>query len=211
PPPGPSRPGPRRGPGPVPRGDVQPAGGGGDGGAPRGSFARLPKDPSRDLPQPRPVDPPRAGRRAGSPGGKRGREDRDRARDLLLVPTDAERALKEIGQARRRGERSDSVATYKEAMQARSLVDFDDLLLRPLALLQERSDLAARYRERYRWISVDEYQDIDALQYALIRQLAPPDGNLCAIGDPDQSIYGFRGADVGFFLRFRQDWPAARV
>jgi uncharacterized protein (TIGR00375 family) len=134
------------------------------------------------------------------------------AREILaLSPGEAERTLKEIGRSRRHGERSGFITTYEEAMLARHLVDFDDLLLRPLALLQEQPDLAARYRERYRWISVDEYQDIDALQYALIRMLAPPDGNLCAIGDPDQSIYGFRGADVGFFLRFRQDWPAARV
>ncbi len=134
------------------------------------------------------------------------------AREVFaLTPARAERALEEIGKARRRGESDDRIAIYEEAMQARRLVDFDDLLLRPLALLRDRPDLVARYRERYRWISVDEYQDIDALQYALIRLLAPPDGNLCAIGDPDQSIYGFRGADVGFFLRFRQDWPAARV
>ncbi|HEY2740527.1 MAG TPA: UvrD-helicase domain-containing protein, partial [Thermoanaerobaculia bacterium] len=134
------------------------------------------------------------------------------AREIFaLTPAKAERALEEIGKARRRGESDDRIAIYEEAMQARRLVDFDDLLLRPLALLRDRPDLVTRYRERFRWISVDEYQDIDALQYALIRLLAPPDGNLCAIGDPDQSIYGFRGADVGFFLRFRQDWPAARV
>jgi uncharacterized protein (TIGR00375 family) len=134
------------------------------------------------------------------------------AREIFaLTPAKAERALEEIGKARRRGESDDRIAIYEEAMQERRLVDFDDLLLRPLVLLRERPDLVAGYRERFRWISVDEYQDIDALQYALIRLLAPPDGNLCAIGDPDQSIYGFRGADVGFFLRFRQDWPAARV
>jgi ATP-dependent DNA helicase UvrD/PcrA len=56
---------------------------------------------------------------------------------------------------------------------------------------------------------VDEYQDVDELQYRLLRLLTTPDGNLCAIGDPDQAIYGFRGADVGFFLRFRQDFPGA--
>jgi DNA helicase-2/ATP-dependent DNA helicase PcrA len=102
-------------------------------------------------------------------------------------------------------------AAYEEALERRGLLDFDDLLLKPLALLRERPDLAAFYRERFRWISIDEYQDIDPLQYALVRLLAPPDGNLCVIGDPDQSIYRFRGADVGFFLRFREDWPGARV
>jgi DNA helicase II / ATP-dependent DNA helicase PcrA len=131
------------------------------------------------------------------------------------------RPLEEIGRARRlRGvdpeaaippEIAGRVTAYQDALLARGLLDFDDLLLRPLALLRERPDLAASWRERFRWISIDEYQDIDPLQYALIRRLAPGDANVCAIGDPDQSIYGFRGADVGFFLRFREDWPAARV
>ncbi len=138
------------------------------------------------------------------------------ARELFDVPAaKAERLLEEIGCARRlrSGDPvlAERIALYEEVMERRGLVDFDDLLLKPLALLQERPDLAAHYRERFRWISIDEYQDIDALQYALIRLLAPPDGNLCAIGDPDQSIYGFRGADVGFFLRFREDYPGARV
>jgi len=102
-------------------------------------------------------------------------------------------------------------AAYEEALMGRNLLDFDDLLLRPLALLRERPDLASLYRERFQQLSIDEYQDVDAHQYALVRLLAPPGGNLFAIGDPDQSIYRFRGADVGFFLRFREDWPAARV
>ena len=59
-------------------------------------------------------------------------------------------------------------------------------------------------------MSVDEYQDVDPAQYALLRLLVPPDGDLCVIGDPDQAIYSFRGADVGFFLRFAADFPAAR-
>jgi len=138
-----------------------------------------------------------------------------------LAPAKAERLLEEIGRLRCRRavdpsleippELAGRTALYEEALDRRALVDFDDLLLRPVALLRERPDLAAHYRERFRWISIDEYQDVDPLQYALIRLLAPPDADLCAIGDPDQSIYGFRGADVGFFLRFREDWPEARV
>jgi DNA helicase-2/ATP-dependent DNA helicase PcrA len=128
----------------------------------------------------------------------------------------AERLLEEMGAVRcARGERTPEVAAriaaYEEALERRNLLDFDDLILKPLALLRERPELAESYRQRFRWIAIDEYQDIDALQYALIRLLAPPEANLCAIGDPDQSIYGFRGADVGFFLRFRQDYPTARV
>ncbi len=132
-----------------------------------------------------------------------------------LSPSKADHCLEEIGRARRLGSNDPVLAKritlYEGALERRGLLDFDDLLLKPLALLQGRPDLAALYRERFRWISIDEYQDIDALQYALIRLLAPPAANLCAIGDPDQSIYGFRGADVGFFLRFREDYPAARV
>ncbi|MDT0310412.1 UvrD-helicase domain-containing protein [Streptomyces sp. DSM 44917] len=91
------------------------------------------------------------------------------------------------------------------------LVDLDDLIGLPLRLLDEDPELVALYRERYRWISVDEYQDVDERQYRLLRHLAPPDGNLTAIGDPDQSIYRFRGAEVGFFLRFAEDFPGART
>ena len=64
---------------------------------------------------------------------------------------------------------------------------------------------------RWPWVFVDEYQDVDEHQYELLRLLVPPDGNICAIGDPDQAIYSFRGADVQFFLRFSQDFVDARV
>jgi uncharacterized protein (TIGR00375 family) len=90
-------------------------------------------------------------------------------------------------------------------------VGFDDLIRMPVELLESDPQLAAAYRDRHQWISVDEYQDVDEWQYRLLRQLAAPTGNLCAIGDPDQAIYGFRGADVGFFLRFEVDYPRARV
>jgi uncharacterized protein (TIGR00375 family) len=132
-----------------------------------------------------------------------------------LTEAKAERLLEEIGRIRCRGtepgEMADRIAGYEAALAERGLLDFDDLLLRPLALLREDPGLAQSFRERFRWISIDEYQDVDPLQYALIRLLAPPSANLCAIGDPDQSIYGFRGADVSFFLRFREDWPGSRV
>ena len=119
----------------------------------------------------------------------------------------------EVRCGRREGaeELAGRIAAYEAALAERGLVDFDDLLLKPLALLGSRPDLAEGYRRRFPWISVDEYQDVDPLQSALLRILAPPGANLCAIGDPDQSIYGFRGADVGIFLRFRADFPGARV
>jgi uncharacterized protein (TIGR00375 family) len=105
----------------------------------------------------------------------------------------------------------DSEHAYRAALRERNLVDFDELITLPLQLLESDDELTAAYRERYRWISVDEYQDVDERQYRLLRRLSPPEGNLTAIGDPDQAIYSFRGADVGFFLRFQQDFPSART
>ena len=100
------------------------------------------------------------------------------------------------------------LARYRAGKRARNLVDLDELLALPVALLPADPELAGAYRRRWPWVFVDEYQDVDAAQYELLRLLCPPDGNLCAIGDPDQAIYSFRGADVGFFLRFAADFPA---
>ncbi|WP_035858678.1 UvrD-helicase domain-containing protein [Cryptosporangium arvum] len=91
---------------------------------------------------------------------------------------------------------------YRKRLRARGLLELDELV--PLAV-----PFAAGYRSRWSHVLVDEYQDVDASQYALLRELVPSDGNLFAIGDPDQSIYSFRGAEVGFFLRFADDFPAA--
>lgn len=92
------------------------------------------------------------------------------------------------------------------ALLARDLVDLDGLVELPAALLGADPALAGRLRDRWPLISVDEYQDIDAAQYDLLRLLAGDGRGLTAIGDPDQAIYGFRGADVGFFLRFGADF-----
>ena len=97
----------------------------------------------------------------------------------------------------------------RKALAIRGLVDFDGLVELPGELLAGDPALAARLRERWPQISVDEYQDIDAAQYALLRLLAGEGAGLTVIGDPDQAIYGFRGADVQFFLRFAADFPAA--
>ncbi|XXX81838.1 UvrD-helicase domain-containing protein [Sorangium sp. So ce134] len=100
---------------------------------------------------------------------------------------------------------------YEDELAARGLVDLDDLIGHAVLLLEEQGEALAAARARARYLSIDEYQDIDERQYRLVRALVPPGGNVCAIGDPDQAIYGFRGADVGFFFRFQQDFPAARV
>jgi DNA helicase II / ATP-dependent DNA helicase PcrA len=98
---------------------------------------------------------------------------------------------------------------FRKALTARDLVDFDGLVELPVTLLQEEPAIAAALRDRWPDISVDEYQDIDAMQYALLRLLTGDGTGLTVIGDPDQAIYGFRGADVGFFLRFAEDYPGA--
>jgi len=100
---------------------------------------------------------------------------------------------------------------YAKILRGQGLVDLDELITLPLELLRRDPDLVDRYQGRWRWIFVDEYQDVDEGQYELLRLLCPPDGNLCAIGDPDQAIYSFRGADVGYFLRFSQDFHDARL
>ena len=96
-----------------------------------------------------------------------------------------------------------------QGLAARDLVDFDGLVELAAGVLDAEPSVAARLRARWPRISVDEYQDIDAAQYALLRLLAGDGTGLTVIGDPDQAIYRFRGADVGFFLRFGQDYPGA--
>ena len=96
-----------------------------------------------------------------------------------------------------------------KALAARDLVDFDRLIEWPAALLAAEPAVAESLRERWPRISVDEYQDIDPAQYRLLRLLAGEGHGLTVIGDPDQAIYGFRGADVSLFLRFCEDYPGA--
>ena len=101
--------------------------------------------------------------------------------------------------------------TYQRELSLRNLVDYDDLVGLAADLLTARPDLRASYRQRYSWVFIDEYQDVDEQQVRLIKELAPADGNVFAIGDANQAIYGFRGADVRFFERFQDDFPQARV
>ncbi|MGH3938065.1 MAG: UvrD-helicase domain-containing protein, partial [Pseudonocardiaceae bacterium] len=137
------------------------------------------------------------------------------ATELTGDEKEARRLLTDVSRQRRTGEPGiefdDTVDRYIKALRQRDLVDFDDLVALPVTLLESDPDLAAAYRDRYRWISVDEYQDVDEQQYRLLSRLASPHGNLTAIGDPDQAIYRFRGADVGYFLRFQQDFPGAHT
>ncbi len=119
--------------------------------------------------------------------------------------------VKRTGEAIAQPELQQALEIYCREMQAANLVDFDDLIALAVRLLQDNPRVLSTYREGYPWISIDEYQDLDEQQYRLVKLLAPPQSNLCVIGDPDQAIYGFRGSDVGFFHRFRQDYPSARL
>ncbi len=113
------------------------------------------------------------------------------------------------------GDAGPSPATVAAAYAAATVagayaVDFDDLVGLAVGLLEEGPDVMAALHARFRWISVDEYQDVNEAQYRLLRLLTAGGANLCVIGDPDQAIYGFRGADHGYFLRFTDDYPGAR-
>lgn len=100
---------------------------------------------------------------------------------------------------------------YTAALRQAEAVDFDDLIDLALRLLESRPDVVATVRARYRWISVDEYQDVNLAQVRLLQLLAADGVNLCVIGDPDQAIYGFRGADRQHFLSFGVDYPGAQL
>jgi DNA helicase II / ATP-dependent DNA helicase PcrA len=105
---------------------------------------------------------------------------------------------------------SELYGRYQAALRANRLLDFDDLLLQTVQLFAREPAILQRYQKRFRWLAVDEYQDINLAQYWLLRLLTPPTTNLCAIGDPDQAIYGFRGANRAYFLQFQADFPEAK-
>jgi DNA helicase II / ATP-dependent DNA helicase PcrA len=113
--------------------------------------------------------------------------------------------------AEAREQAGDDDHAYAKLLRQQDLVDLDDLITMPVELLRDEPALVEQYRKRWQWIFVDEYQDVDEYQYELLRLLSPADGNLCAIGDPDQAIYSFRGADVKYFLRFNEDFVDARL
>ena len=115
------------------------------------------------------------------------------------------------GETGRAGEANEAEEAYRSRMETRNLIDLDDLVIRAADVLESEPPVREEYRRRHPFVSVDEYQDVDAQQVRLVRQLAPPGGNVCAIGDPDQSIYRFRGADVRFFSGFERDFPGAKV
>ncbi|PIE32740.1 hypothetical protein CSA56_14225 [candidate division KSB3 bacterium] len=100
---------------------------------------------------------------------------------------------------------------YQAALQEQQCVDFDDLIFLTIQLFENVPGLLSHYQNRFRWISVDEYQDLNFAQYRLLKLLKSDTVNLCVIGDPDQAIYGFRGAKREYFLRFQHDFPDTKT
>jgi DNA helicase-2/ATP-dependent DNA helicase PcrA len=106
---------------------------------------------------------------------------------------------------------ADLFAGYETLLAQSNAVDFDDLLLRTAKLLRENASVRERWQRRFAYIHVDEYQDTNRVQYELLRLLTGPHQNLCVVGDEDQSIYRWRGADVSILLSFSRDFANARV
>ncbi len=100
---------------------------------------------------------------------------------------------------------------YRQELAKSNALDFDDLLLYAVRVLKSSAETRERYNRRYRYILVDEYQDTNRPQYELMRMLAGTEHNVCAVGDEDQSIYSWRGADIRNILEFEQDFPEARI
>ena len=102
-------------------------------------------------------------------------------------------------------------ALYQERLKILNAADFGDLLLECLRLLRENPEVLKQYQDRFKYMLVDEYQDTNAVQYLWLRLLAQGRQNVCCVGDDDQSIYGWRGAEVDNILRFEKDFPGAKV
>lgn len=100
---------------------------------------------------------------------------------------------------------------YQRILSGRNALDFDDLLMKTACLLKDCPDVCRQLSDRFRFLLVDEYQDTNYAQYSLAKLLVSAHGNICVTGDPDQSIYRWRGADIGNILAFEKDWPGAVV
>lgn len=100
---------------------------------------------------------------------------------------------------------------YEKKIAKNNSLDFDDLLLLPIKLFKENPDILKKYQERFKYILVDEYQDTNEAQYKMIKMLSAKYKNICVVGDIDQSIYGFRGANFRNILNFEKDYPDAKI
>lgn len=131
-----------------------------------------------------------------------------RAKNAMI---DAQAFSRQGGQSPVLRRLSEVYRQYEEELRSNHALDFDDLLVEAVQRLQAHPEVLSRYQERFRYVLVDEYQDTNRPQYLLCRVLAEKHRNLCVVGDDDQSIYQFRGADIRNILDFEQDYPEARV
>jgi DNA helicase-2/ATP-dependent DNA helicase PcrA len=132
----------------------------------------------------------------------------DRWKNRGWTPADIDAAESE---AFANGRGQQLYAQYQERLRTLNACDFGDLLLHMLVVFRKHPDVLEQYRQRFRYILVDEYQDTNAAQYDWLKLLAEPRRNLCCVGDDDQSIYSWRGAEVANILRFEKDFPGAKV
>ncbi len=130
------------------------------------------------------------------------------AKNKLLTPNEW---LKEAGGDFRNQKIYDVYARYEKRLKESNALDFDDLLVKTMVLLTEHAPVLEYYRRKFNYILVDEYQDTNLAQYELVRLLAGDKRNVCVVGDDDQSIYGWRGADIRNILEFEKDFPGCRV
>ena len=105
----------------------------------------------------------------------------------------------------------DTYKLYQDKLKSNNSLDFDDLLMYPIILFNEHKDILMKYQERFKYILIDEYQDTNHVQYLLTKMLSAKYKNICVVGDQDQSIYGFRGANYHNILNFEKDYPNTKV
>ena len=107
--------------------------------------------------------------------------------------------------------RGQCYTAYQKELRQSESVDFDDLIMLTLRLFDQNPDVLTYYQQKFQYIHVDEYQDTNHAQYQLVKLLASRFKNICVVGDADQSIYGWRGADMQNILDFEKDYPQAKV
>ncbi|MEA4845710.1 MAG: DNA helicase PcrA [Clostridiaceae bacterium] len=131
-----------------------------------------------------------------------------RAKDSLLGPQEFyDKNMHDI----RKRKLADIYTLYQKKLQSNNALDFDDIINKTVELFRLNPDILQYYQDKFRYIMVDEYQDTNYSQYTLVRLLAGQHRNICVVGDDDQGIYSFRGADIGNILNFEKDFPGAKV
>lgn len=129
------------------------------------------------------------------------------AKNQLLSPVDYVKAANDFYEEKA----AQIYASYQEKLRQNNALDFDDLLLLTVQLLQENAEVREKYQDKFQYIMVDEYQDTNHVQYLLTKLLAGKHRNICVVGDADQSIYGWRGADIQNILDFEKDYPDTKL